>query len=66
MQRLSDVVSASGLAGYAVVALVLFFIAFILILIPIASHGRDALYERASRMPLDDAVPDSSREPGSN
>ena len=61
MTRLSDVVAASGLSGYAVVALVLFLIAFILILIPILTPRRDAFYERAGRLPLDDIVPQNPR-----
>jgi uncharacterized membrane protein YtjA (UPF0391 family) len=61
MTRLSDVVGASGLSGYAVVALVLFVVAFILILIPILTPRRDAFYERAGRMPLDDFTPQTPR-----
>lgn len=57
MTRLSDVVGASGLSGYAIVALVLFVIAFVLILIPILTPRREEFYERAGRMPLDDFLP---------
>ncbi len=64
MIRLSDIVGASGLSGYAIVALVLFFIAFVLILIPIVAPQRDAFYERASRMPLDDSTPQTPRGDG--
>lgn len=54
MVRLSDIVGASGLAGYAIVALVLFFVAFLFVLIPIFAPARKSLYDRAARLPLDD------------
>ncbi|MFI5312172.1 MAG: cbb3-type cytochrome oxidase subunit 3 [Gemmatimonadales bacterium] len=61
MTRLSDAVGASGLAGYAIVALVMFLIAFVLVLIPIFAPARRATYDRASMMPFDD---DTSPAPG--
>ena len=61
MLRLADAVGASGLAVYAIVALILFVIAFLVILIQIAAPARTSLYERASRMPLDDST---SQSPG--
>ena len=57
MIRLSDIVGASGLAGYAIVALVLFIIAFLVVLIPIFAPARKGMYDRAARMPLDEPAP---------
>lgn len=56
MLRLSDAVGAAGFVDFAIVALILFFLAFLLVLIPILAPARNALYERASRMPLDDGI----------
>jgi len=55
--RLSDVMSHAGLAGYAVVALVLFLAAFVAIVVRVARRSSSAEFARASRMPLDDAAP---------
>ena len=55
--RLSDVMSHAGLAGYAVVALVLFLVAFLAVVVRIARRSANAEFERASRLPLDDADP---------
>jgi hypothetical protein len=63
MIRLSDVVGASGLAGYAIAALILFIVAFLFVLIPIVAPARSAFYERASRMPLDDDTSPAPRAP---
>ncbi|HLA90627.1 MAG TPA: hypothetical protein VJL28_09365 [Gemmatimonadaceae bacterium] len=57
MLRLSDAVGAAGLADYAIVALVLFFFAFLLLLIRILTPARAAHDERARWMPLDDGTP---------
>ncbi len=57
MKSLSDVVGASGLSGYAIVALVLFVFAFVLILIPLIAPSRNAEYEADGRLPLDDLTP---------
>jgi cbb3-type cytochrome oxidase subunit 3 len=55
--RLSDVVSHSGLALYAEVALVIFFVVFVVVLWRIFTPGRRSEYEAASRLPLDDDDP---------
>ena len=55
--RLSDVMSHAGLAGYAVVALVLFLVAFAAIVVRVARRSSNAEFARASRMPLDDPAP---------
>ena len=52
--KLSDIVSAAGLSWYAEVALVLFMIAFVLVLWRVFKPSLRAKYERAARLPLDD------------
>jgi len=59
--RLSDVVSHAGLAVYAEVALVLFFVAFVVIGVRLLAHRDRHELERMSRMPLDDGAPESPR-----
>jgi len=56
MTRLSDVVGASGLAGYAVVALILFVFAFLLVLYTIVAPSRRAQQQRAALLPFDDGT----------
>lgn len=51
---LTDLMSNSGLAVYAEVALVLFFLAFLVIAVRIFLPGRRAEMDAASRLPLDD------------
>jgi hypothetical protein len=53
---LADVVSHAGLAVYAEVALVLFFLAFILISVRLWVRPDRHHLERMSRMPLDDGA----------
>ena len=56
--KLSDVVSgASGLAIYAEVALVLFLVAFIAVLVQIASKRPAADFEHTRDLPLEDDEP---------
>ena len=52
--KLSDIMAHAGLAGYAEVALVLFLLAFAVILWRVFLPSRTAEYERAARLPLDD------------
>ena len=52
--RLSDAVSHSGLALYAEVALVLFFLAFLVIAARLLRRPDHRELERMSRLPLDD------------
>lgn len=58
MSGLSDVVGASGLSGFAVVALVLFVFAFALVLAIVFWPSRDGHLERAARLPFDDGAAD--------
>ncbi len=52
--RLSDVVSHAGLVVYAEVGLILFFLAFILIVVRLWLRRDRHHLARMSRMPLDD------------
>lgn len=55
--KLVDVMSASGLSMYAIVALVLFVGAFLAVVILIFVPGSSARHAHASRLPLDDDPP---------
>jgi len=52
--KLVDVMSASGLSIYAIVALLLFVAAFVAVVILTFAPGTKALHARLSRLPLDD------------
>lgn len=60
--RLSEIMSHAGLAGYAVVGLVIFFIVFVAVAIRVLSPARKREYDEASRMPLDDDTPVNPRK----
>ncbi|HSA56720.1 MAG TPA: cbb3-type cytochrome c oxidase subunit 3 [Gemmatimonadaceae bacterium] len=51
---LTEIMSGAGLSRYAEIALVLFFLAFLVILWRIYAPSRRRALERASRLPLDD------------
>jgi cbb3-type cytochrome oxidase subunit 3 len=57
MLRLSDIMSHAGLSGYAVVAMILFMLAFIAIVIRTAQRSRRDEYEHAAHLPLEDDAP---------
>lgn len=59
--KLSDIMAAAGLAGWAQAALVLFLVAFLAILVAVFAPSRRREFEAASRMPLQDDQPVSSR-----
>ena len=54
MTRLADIVGASGLSGYAIVALLLFFLAFLLILTTVLMPSQRARQDRDALLPFDD------------
>ncbi len=56
MIRLSDIVGASGLASYAIIALLLFVFAFLLVLVSVYSPSRRAQHEHAASLPFDEGV----------
>lgn len=60
--RLSEIMSHAGLAGYAVVALVIFVIVFVAVAIRVLSPSRKRKYDEAARMPLDDEHPVNPRK----
>jgi cbb3-type cytochrome oxidase subunit 3 len=62
--RLTDIMSGSGLSGYAIVALVLFMAAFIAIVVSIFLPSRKGEFDRAGQLPLDDGRPVTKHEGG--
>jgi cbb3-type cytochrome oxidase subunit 3 len=54
--KLADVMSASGLSGYAIVALLLFVAAFVMVLMMILAPGSSARMNAAARLPLEDGT----------
>lgn len=62
MHGLSDVMSAAGLAGYAIVALLLFLVAFVLVVWTIYAPSRRGQHDRDALLPFDDgAAPSDTR-----
>lgn len=59
--RLSDIMGAANLSVYAEIAMILFIVAFIVIVIATFLPGRKRTYDAASRMPLDDEHPQTPR-----
>jgi len=55
--KLSDIMAAAGLSGWAEAALVLFLVAFVAILITVFAPSRRGEFEAASQMPLHDDEP---------
>lgn len=60
--RLSEIMAAAGLSGWAQVALVLFLVAFLVIAIGVFAPSRRAEFDRARRLPLEDG-PNTPRDP---
>ena len=63
MHGLSDVMSAAGLAGYAIVALILFMFAFSLVVWTIYAPSRRGRHERDALLPFDDQDGPAPSEP---
>ena len=59
--KLSDVMSHAGLAGYAEVALILFFVVFVAVVVRTLAWSNRAEMDRMSRLPLDDDGDDTRR-----
>jgi cbb3-type cytochrome oxidase subunit 3 len=59
---LTDIMSAAGLDGYAEVGLVLFLIAFLVIVVRVFQPSRKRSWERAARLPFDDDHPQQPRD----
>jgi cbb3-type cytochrome oxidase subunit 3 len=60
--KLSDVMSAMGLAGYAEIALLVFFAIFLGVVVHVYRREGRLQYERARFMPLEDEVPLDPRD----
>lgn len=64
--KLSDIVGHAGLELYPQIALVLFLIAFAIVVVRLFLPSQQALYKRGARMALDDAdaptTPPTARE----
>lgn len=58
MKSISDVVSGAGLAGYAEVALIIFFIVFVAIGLRVALSRR-ASFAHEARLPFDESSTDA-------
>jgi cbb3-type cytochrome oxidase subunit 3 len=58
--KLVDVMSNAGLSMYAIVALVLFVSAFVVVVIMTFAPGTKAKHARLARLPLDDEAPGSA------
>lgn len=52
--KLSDIMSAAGLTLYPRIALVLFLLAFLIVIVRLLLPGRRAQWERTAALPLDD------------
>lgn len=63
MARLADIVGASGLSGYAVVALLLFVFAFLLVVAALLAPRARAEYDSATLIPFDDGTVPSPASP---
>ena len=59
--KLSDIMSAAGLSWYAEVAMVLFILAFLIIVWRVFRPSQRAEWEKQARMPLDDDHPVTPR-----
>lgn len=60
--KLSDIMSHAGLSGYAVIALVLFMLAFLAIVWWIFRPANRGRWKRDAQIPLDDAHPQPPRD----
>ena len=63
MTRLADIVGASGLSIYAIVALVLFLVAFFLVVAALMAPRSRERYDRDALLPFDDGSPKPSVSP---
>lgn len=61
---LTDIMSGAGLSRYAEVGLVLFMLAFLLIIWRIFRPSKKSSYDKAAQMPLDDEHPQEPRTRG--
>lgn len=62
MKSISDVVSGAGLAGYAEIALLIFFLVFVAVGLRVLFSGKHS-FSDAAQLPLDDESPASADSP---
>ena len=62
MKSISDVVSGAGLAGYAEIALLIFFLVFVAVGIRLLFSAKHS-FRDAAQLPLDDGSPASADNP---
>jgi cbb3-type cytochrome oxidase subunit 3 len=60
MKSLTDVVSGSGLSGYAEIALVIFLVAFLGVVISLFVPSKQRTYEHLRQLPMDGDSPAST------
>ena len=63
--KLSDVMSASGLVGYAEAGLILFLLIFLVVAVRVFWPGRGPVYQESALIPLRDGEPSEQRAPQS-
>jgi cbb3-type cytochrome oxidase subunit 3 len=59
--RLSDVMSHAGLAGYAEIALILFFVAFVAVVVHTLRFSHRETLDHLSHLPLEDDADQAPR-----
>ncbi len=62
MKSISDVVSGAGLAGYAEIALLIFFLVFVAVGLRVLFSAKHS-FQDAARLPLDDSSPAPADSP---
>ena len=62
--RLGEIMSEMGLSGYAEVALIIFFVVFVLVTITVFSKRLHSTWDKARYMPLDDGPPANPESDG--
>ena len=64
MKSLTDVVSGAGLSGYAEIALIIFFVAFLGVVASLFLPSRQKTYERMRQLPIAPDTPEMSFRAG--
>ena len=59
MKSIADVVSGAGLAGYAEIALLIFFLVFVAVGLRVLLSGKQS-FRAAAQLPFDDGTPTSA------
>jgi hypothetical protein len=64
--KLSDIMSGASLAGYAVVALVISFVAFVAVVLYVFSRRNAGRWKAIKQLPLEESGPRESAASGEN